>query len=199
MRLCDAMVEWDNGAGKRPESSIIEEALRQPSVPVIEAANEAFSILLHVLDDPVSELDRIYRSIPAPARAIVVLQALWRDSIGRQDAVEFIAGALDDRSQLVRRNAWDVARRLDFRELVPMMESADLPNVDGREELDFNIALLRDGYIINARHDGEVSLTVRTQRGWTTLRIPVDVIDSIGAEGVACRYREGRLAPFESG
>jgi hypothetical protein len=93
--------------------------------------------------------------------------------------IELIRRALNDKGSRVRGKAAEAADRLFLSELLPDLEStlASEGNPSAKENMEFHVAMLRDGYILRREEDGRPRLAVRIKRGWAMPPITQKDID----------------------
>jgi hypothetical protein len=82
-------------------------------------------------------------------------------------AIQMLRQGLHDKSAKVRQKAADWAGRLRMRKLVPDLEAAAAreTNAKAKATIEFELKLLRDGYILAPGRDGGFSITTFTKTG----------------------------------
>jgi len=107
-------------------------------------------------------------------------------------ACEMIAAGLQDNSSLVRIKAADWALRMHLVEALPMLVAAACieKHARARSEMEYSMAMLRDGYIAKPQNGEFVWLTVLRNGGvGTTTLVKKARIDEIGLDKVAADLR----------
>lgn len=101
---------------------------------------------------------------------------------------------LRDKSSRVRTKAADWTGRLRTRELVPDLEEAMVREThEGtKETIDFNLRLLRDGYILKETPDDRFSVTTFMQNGIVSRTVSRTELDQRGVETIAAELRSSR-------
>ena len=82
-------------------------------------------------------------------------------------SMQLLRQCLHDKSARVRGKAADWIGRMRLRELVPDLEEASRneTHVEAKDTINFELRLLRDGYILARQSDGTFSVTARTKIG----------------------------------
>ncbi len=111
------------------------------------------------------------RQVHGRINALVAIESF---PVGRLH-VRLIGMLLRDRSRRVRRLAADKAMGFGMKELLPELIQAVQAetNLQLRDELEAQVALLRDGYRVRALDDGSVWVTCRKDRGLVSRRFYV--------------------------
>jgi hypothetical protein len=123
------------------------------------------------------------RQVHGRINALVAIESF---PVGRLH-VRLIGVLLRDRSRRVRGLAADKAVSFGLKELLPELIQAVQAetNPELREELEAQVALLRDGYRVSARDDGSVWVTCRKGRGVVSRRFSVGQFESEGQRWIA--------------
>jgi hypothetical protein len=144
--------------------------------PIVQAASDSRKMLFEI---PVDFLDQLTGSY-GEAREAVATMAVDKRSHTRFNAImcigkaapksfklELLRQGLRDKSSKVRLKAADWAGRQRLRELVPDLEDALAAedNDKARATIEFELRLLRDGYILVTERDGTVRVTAFTPNG----------------------------------
>ena len=110
--------------------------------------------------------------------------------VGRTTPPDFVLAVLRhglvDGSSRVRWKAADWAGRLRLRELVPELEQAveAETNEKARGTIEFELKLLRDGYIIEEEPDGGYLVTTFVPDGISTMYVSAADLEAKGVEGI---------------
>jgi hypothetical protein len=93
---------------------------------------------------------------------------------------EILRRGINDRSKSVRLCAARKCDRLHLREMLPELEQRVEvePAPELKQRLEFHIAMIRDGYLIERKEDGEIQLCVRKRNGWSWQEISQEDIDN---------------------
>jgi hypothetical protein len=99
---------------------------------------------------------------------------------------------LKDKSARVRRKAADRLERLERRDLLPDLEQAMRleKNAKTRRALQFHQRMLGDGYIVEDRAGGQISVWVRTSEGYSGREVDAATVDEKGIAAVVAELRE---------
>ena len=108
---------------------------------------------------------------------------------------EILRKALADKSQRVRRAAIRVADRLRLKALLPDLQEQLGTERDSatRSDLEWAIAMLRDGYLLKHDKKGRPELIVRTRGGWTSPPITKKDIARGRLDSIIADAKAGRV------
>lgn len=196
LALCDAMVEWNGGEGPLPEIELIRTALRQGSRVLNEVAAVALALSLRGHGNAAATLTQVFRTVPAEARASLL--GWGRSNLQREEQVDFMRMALQDRSSLVRLNAASTAAAWRLAELAPMIEALREreKQANAREFLVMCASLARFGYWVESEDEDGVEMTVDGEGHRTWLTVPRCAVDEYGVEGVAKIIQTHTVGPY---
>jgi hypothetical protein len=169
--------------------------------PIVEAASSQRRPLLENATTLLSELTERYEE----ARGAVA--AMSEDSrnhvrfnailcLGSPTPLAFTLGilrrSLRDKSARVREKAADWAGRLRLREFVPDLESAFSieQNSKAKRTIEFELKLLRDGYILEPRREGFFVTTHRSGGGVTAQFVPHAELEQRGIDAIVADMTE---------
>jgi len=100
--------------------------------------------------------------------------------------LRLIRQGLRDKSARVRLKASDWAGRLRIREVVPELEEALAreKNEKAKKTIEFDLGLLRDGYILEPLPDGPVSVTTFCRSGLSIRHVKKAELDTRGLKSI---------------
>jgi hypothetical protein len=83
---------------------------------------------------------------------------------------ELLSQTVNDRSRRVRQWTAEMCISLSLREMVPeLLRRAEAePDIEVKRELEFNAALIRDGYLVERKEGGRLCLNIRLRGGGLT-------------------------------
>lgn len=167
--------------------------------PIIQAASDSRKMLFEI---PVDFLDQLTGK-HAEAREAVSKMAEDKRSYTRFNAIMCIGKAapksfklqllrqgLLDKSSKVRLKSADWVGRQRLRELVPELEQALAveTNEKARSTIEFEVKLLRDGYILEAEKDGTVRVTAFTPNGFGSRWFERPEFERRGIEAILAEF-----------
>ncbi len=137
-----------------------------------------------------------FRELMTSPKANERFQVIWSLS-GRLPGSllqELLGQALTDRSKRVRLTAAYFCDVLQQRELVPgMLRQAEVePEADVKRKLEFHAAMMRDGYLVEPKEGGGLTLLIRLQNGWTQQDITQKDVDRGRVPAIVAKYRAAR-------
>lgn len=167
--------------------------------PIVQAASDSRK---KIFDVPVDFLDRLSGKHAAAREAIVQMIDHTKSHvrfngitcIGKAAPKSFklklLRKGLRDSSSKVRSKAADWIGRQRLRELVPDLEDAlaTEKNADARSTIEFELRLLRDGYILKTESDGTVCVTALTPKGCGSRWFEQIEIDRRGIEAIIAEF-----------
>ena len=117
---------------------------------------------------------------------INALAALQELPVGRLH-VQLISAALRDKSRRVRALAADKAMGFGMRDLLPELEHAVNHEQDSklRDSLAWNLALLRDGYLVKQNSNGTVWVSCRRGGSVVSRSFPAGQFETDGRQWIA--------------
>lgn len=172
--------------------------------PIVQAASDSRKMLFQI---PVNFLQQL-TGRHEEAREAVSRMAVAKRSHTRFNAImcigkaaplsfklELLRQGLRDKSSSVRLKAADWAGRQRLRELVPELVQALAAEVNdkARKAIEFNLLLLRDGYILETVKDGTVRVTAFTAYGCGARWFEQTEIDRRGIEAIVAEFASDRL------
>jgi hypothetical protein len=109
--------------------------------------------------------------------------------------LRIIRQGLRDKRANVRGKAADWAGRLRIREVVPDLEAAFAveKNKKARETIEFELRLLRDGYILEQEKDGTFCVTAFTPNGCGSRWFKKTEIEQRGMEAIVAQFASDPL------
>src|SRR5262249_36511416 len=107
---------------------------------------------------------------------------------------ELLGQALTDRGKRVRSRAAYVCDALRQAEMVPgMLRQAEVePEADVKRELEFHAAMIRDGYVVEPKEGGGLTLHIRLRAGWTCQDITQKDVDRGRVPAIVAKRRAER-------
>ena len=151
----------------REELSAVEEAARSRWVAAWDVGGRA---LAELACQHVAAQEAFRELVASPAsserfQAISSLSARMPAPLLR----ELLTRGLNDRSKKVRVRAAMTCDTLRLEELLPELErrAGVEPDAEVEYELRFHAAMIRDGYLVERKGRGRLSLCVRTRDGWS--------------------------------
>ncbi len=172
--------------------------------PIIEAASDS-RILLY--DITIGFLQQLTEKYEEACDAVVKMAKNRRYqcrfnaiiSIGKQSPLEFklriLRQGLGDKSSKVRGKAADWIGRLRLKELVPELEEAFAveTKTSTKDTIEFNLKLLRDGYILKPASDGRVSVTTFIPNGIMGSYVAQTELETRGIQAIISDMLKDRL------
>jgi hypothetical protein len=133
-----------------------------------------------------------FRELVAFRKYDVRLQAIMHLSIKmpRQLLQELLGQAITDRSKGVRTWAAYQCDILQIREMVPeMLRQAEVePDAAVKRDIEFHAAMTRDGYLIERKEGGGLTLHIRLRNaGWTWQDISQEDVDRGRVPGIVAK------------
>jgi hypothetical protein len=109
--------------------------------------------------------------------------------------LRIIRQGLRDKSATVRGKAADWTGRLRLRQVVPDLEAAFAveKNTKARETIEFELRLLRDGYILEQEENGTFCVTAFTPIGCGSRRFKGTEIEQRGIEAIVAEFASDHL------
>lgn len=107
-------------------------------------------------------------------------------------SLQILRQCLRDKSARVRQKAADWSGRLRLRKITPDLEKAALceKNVKVRETIDFDLRLLRDGYILKPAKGDRVWVTTFTHEGTISFGYSTAELKQRGIEAIIAELRK---------
>jgi len=108
--------------------------------------------------------------------------------------LSILRAGLRDKSARVRQKAADWAGRLRSRDMVPDLAEASKVEADPktRETIEFELRLLRDGYIIEPAEDGVFSITTHSRSGVRGCHVTQATLEQRGIEAIVAELAAPR-------
>ncbi len=106
-------------------------------------------------------------------------------------ANRLLRGGLEDKSSRVRWKAAEKICDLDRKEFLPQLEGALLreKHPKARASIEFDLRLLRDGYIIRPGSPSGFNVTVRVKDGISSSFVTDEIMQAKGVDAVAAELR----------
>jgi hypothetical protein len=166
------------------------DTVSSPRRPLYENACDFMRVLSLKWPEVTAAIRTMSRSTKAHVRFNAILCLGSKTDEGVIDVV--LKSALGDKSARVRAKAADWIGRLRRKELVPELAGALAAerNVAARATMEFELRLLRDGYILDPAKSGGYNLTVHTQDGTSGRWVDEATLRSEGVEAIAAELRQ---------
>lgn len=169
--------------------------------PIVEAAEShrrplyelAAGLLLELTANHVEARDAVTRMASDKKSQVRFNAVICLGSDTPRDySVGLVRQALADKSAKVRQKAADWAQRLRMTETVIDLERALAmeSNTATKQTIAFSLPLLRDGYIIEDKGDGQLSITIPHDRGIASLRMSRKELNKKGISAVIAQVQE---------
>src|SRR5262249_42283979 len=172
--------------------------------PIVEAASSSRRPLYENATSFLGKLTAEHRlaresveRMAADARSHVRFNAILclKKAMPLEFTLRLIRQGLRDRSANVRGKAADWAGRLRVREVVPDLEAALAAekNAKAKQTIEFELRLLRDGYILEENKDGTFCVTAFTPNGCGSRYFQRTEIEQRGIEGIVAEFASDPL------
>jgi HEAT repeats len=181
-------------------SSITPELL----APIVEAASSSRRPLyenatgfMGILTGEFAEAREAVKAMANDVRSHVRLNAILclAKSTPHDLTVRLLQQGLQDKSANVRQKAADWAGRLRMRDVVPDLESAAARenNAKTKATIEFELKLLRDGYILEPGPDDGFEVTTFTNNGIASRWIAASELKQRGVDAIVAELARDRL------
>jgi hypothetical protein len=117
-----------------------------------------------------------------------------------EDIIQYVfEKTYNDKSSKVRKKVADVCLRLNFNQMLALLEQQYSIEQDNgvRQELHFSIELLKNGYLIETQNDEKVNLTIKCGTGISGRFFDKKYLDEYKMKDVINSYIEKKKFPWE--